>query len=45
MALPGLRNHAMTLQPVPAVVIGFGVIDKTEIAPALRRLRGALEVG
>ena len=44
--LPGAlaaSDYSMTLPAVPAVVIGFGVIDEKEIAPALRRLRAALE--
>jgi len=44
--LPGALaagDYAMTLPPVPAVVIGFGVIDEEAIAPALLRLRKALE--
>jgi GntR family transcriptional regulator/MocR family aminotransferase len=46
--LPGViaaADYAMTLSAVPAVVIGFGVIDEEAIAPALRRLRAALETG
>jgi GntR family transcriptional regulator/MocR family aminotransferase len=43
--LPGAiaaADYAMTPSGVPAVVIGFGVADEDAIAPALRRLRGAL---
>lgn len=45
--LPGViaaADYAMTPTAAPAVVIGFGVIDEEQIAPALRRLRRALEL-
>jgi GntR family transcriptional regulator/MocR family aminotransferase len=44
--LPGMLSaaeYAVSLPMQPALVIGFGVIDESEIAPALRRLRVALE--
>jgi len=36
-------DYAMSLPATPALVIGFSVIDEEAIAPALRRLREALE--
>ena len=36
-------DYAMSLPATPALVFGFSVIDEEAIAPALRRLREALE--
>jgi GntR family transcriptional regulator/MocR family aminotransferase len=46
--MPGVQSiaeYAAARPEQPALVFGYGVIDEEAIAPALRRLREALEGG